>query len=49
VGNGEFLRTDLAAAAIDLDLGDNRDDRTRTLGVGDAAPHRRLAAAVWPW
>jgi hypothetical protein len=29
--HGEFLRLNPTAAAVDLDLGDDRDDRTRAL------------------
>jgi hypothetical protein len=32
--HGEFARLHLAAAAIDLDLGDDRDHGTRVLGTG---------------
>ena len=38
MGDREFARPDLAAAAVDLDLSDDRDHRPRALGVGDAAP-----------
>ena len=34
---------------VNLDLGDDRDHCTRTLGVGDAAPHQRVAIAVGVW
>ncbi len=47
-GDGEFLRPDLAGAAVDLDLGDDRHHRTRALGIGDAAPRQGVAAAVGP-
>jgi hypothetical protein len=34
--------------AVDLDLGDDRDHRSRALGVGDAAPGQGVAIAVGP-
>ena len=36
--DGEFARPHLAGAAVDLDLGDDRDHCARALGVGDAPP-----------
>ena len=33
---------------VDLDLGDDRDDRSRALGIGDAAPGQGIAIAVEP-
>jgi hypothetical protein len=44
----EFLRPDLAAAAVDLDLGDDRHDRTRALGTGDGASDQCIAIAARP-
>jgi hypothetical protein len=32
--------------AVDLDLSDDRDGRTRALGIGDAAPDQGVAGAV---
>ena len=46
--HGEFARPDFAAAAVDLDLGDDRDERTRALGTGDPAPGQSVAIAVGP-
>ena len=46
--HGEFARPHLAGMAADLDLGDDRDHRTRALGVGDAAPGQGVAVAVGP-
>jgi len=46
--DGEFARPHLAIAPIDLDLGDDRDHRTRALRVGDAAPGQCVAGAVGP-
>jgi hypothetical protein len=40
MGDGEFARPHLAAAAVDLDLGDDRHHRTRALGMGDVVPVR---------
>jgi hypothetical protein len=37
VHHGEFSGPHFAGAPVDLDPGDDRDDRTRTLGVGDTA------------
>jgi hypothetical protein len=39
-------RPDLTAATVDLDLGDDRDHRTRALGIGDTASRQRVAGAV---
>ena len=39
----------LAAAAVDLGFGDDRDHGTRTLRVGDPAPHQPIAIAVGVW
>jgi hypothetical protein len=36
--HGEFARPHLTGMAIDFDLGDDRDHRTRALGIGNAAP-----------
>src|SRR5438128_1655719 len=44
-GNSGRFRSTMS---IDLDLGDNRDHRTRALGVGDATPGQSVAVAVGP-
>jgi hypothetical protein len=49
MGDDEFPRPDLAATAVDLDLGDDGDDRSSALGVGDAAPCQCVAIAVGVW
>jgi hypothetical protein len=45
MGDGEFARPHLAAAAVDLDLGDDRDHGTRALGIGDAAAGQGITVA----
>jgi hypothetical protein len=48
VCHGEFACPHLAGAAVDLDLGDDRDHGTRALRVGDTAAGQGVAAAVGP-
>jgi hypothetical protein len=45
----EFARLHLAAVAVDVDLGDDRDDRISALRIGNAAPCQRIAIAVGVW
>jgi hypothetical protein len=44
--NGELARPHLAGMAVDLDLGDDRDHRSRALGIGDAAAGQRVAPGL---
>jgi hypothetical protein len=44
--DGEFAGPHLAGMPIDLDLGDDRDHRTRALGEGDAAAGQPTNASV---
>src|SRR5205085_12445202 len=44
----ELARPELAVAAVDLDLGHDRDHGPRALGIGDAAAAQGVAAAVGP-
>jgi hypothetical protein len=45
----EFLCRDLAGAAVDFDLGHDRDYGTQAPGAGDAAAHQHVAGAVGAW
>src|SRR5260370_22894744 len=46
MGDRELPPPDLAARAIDIDLGDDRDSRPVALHIGDAAPADRVASLV---
>src|SRR5262249_56792501 len=48
VRHRELARPDLAAGAVDLDLGDHRDARAVALAIGDAAARYGFAALVAP-
>jgi len=44
--HSEFARPDFAGVTVNLDLGDDRNHRTRALPIGDAAPGQHIAIAV---
>ena len=44
--HSEFARPDFACVTVNLDLGDDRNHRTRALPIVDAAPSQRIAIAV---
>src|SRR5437763_15983522 len=45
----DFASPNLAGAAVDLELGDDRHHRPRALGIGDAAPGQGVPTAVGAW